>query len=311
LKYVVLILILAFSTFSSAKMKELRFRPYTKMSGQEQIMLGDIIENKADLSGKLAKLKKLALGDTPLLGEERVFSSQFISQILRKHIDGQLVSVRIPNRIVVANKGFELNESAMERKLLNEWKKSCKDCRIFIRSLTMPKLAESFAGRPWVMSIKPGLPRGAFTEKVFITGSDNRKNTFWVSGQIEVQKKVPVTARSLNSQARVMPEDFRYEWRDVTYATDGTLNENDLLGQSVKFGIPSNQIIWANSVARQKAVRRGDLVKVISGEGSWQVTLRAVTEQDGFVGDRVNIRNVNSKKIITGEVVGPGEVAIQ
>lgn len=311
MKYILLAFILVFSSLASAKIKELRFRAYTKVSGQEQITLADIIENKEDLKGKLAGLKKLALGDVPLLGEERIFSSHFISQILRKHIDGQLVSVRIPNRIVVANKGYELNEAAMERRLLKEWKKSCENCRIFIRSLTMPKIAESFSGRPWTMSIKPGLPRGAFTEKVFITGNDNRKKMFWVTGQIEVQKKVPVSARSLNSKARVMPEDFRYEWRDVTYATDGTLEEQDLLGQSVKFGIPSNQIIWANSVARQKAVRRGDLVKVTSGEGSWRVTLRAVTEQDGFVGDRVNIRNVNSKKLLTGEVVGPGEVVIQ
>ena len=175
----------------------------------------------------------------------------------------------------------------------------------------MPSMSESMAGRPWVLEVKPGMPRGAFTEKIQVIGQDNRKKTFWVTGQIEVQKKVPVTARSLNSQAPVRAEDFRMEWRDVTYATDGTLSEKELAGQSVKFGIPANQIIWANSVARKKAVKRGQLVKVTSGKGAWQITLRAVTEQDGFVGDRVNIRNVDSKKILTGEVVGPGEVVIQ
>jgi flagella basal body P-ring formation protein FlgA len=311
MKTFLLSLILILSVDVDAKLKELHFKPYTKVSGKEKITLEDIVENKAVLSGSLSKLKSLVLGDTPLLGEERIFSSQLISQILRKHIDGKIVSVRIPNKIVVANKGYELNESSVERKLLGAWKKNCKDCRIYIRSLTLPPIPESMSGRPWEVTLKPGLPRGAFTERLTVEGIDNRKNTYWVTGQIEIQKKVPISTRSLSSQSRIQPEDFRYEWRDVTYATDGTLSENDLMGQSVKFGIPANQVIWANSVARQKAVRRGDLVRVISGEGDWQITLRAITEQDGFVGDRVNVRNIETKKILSGEVVGPGEVAIQ
>ena len=52
-------------------------------------------------------------------------------------------------------------------------------------------------------------------------------------------------------------------------------------------------------------------MKVFVGEGNWQVTLQAQTQQDGYVGDIVTVKNLKTKKLISGEVVGINEVALK
>jgi flagella basal body P-ring formation protein FlgA len=73
----------------------------------------------------------------------------------------------------------------------------------------------------------------------------------------------------------------------------------------------AGDIVWRGSLVREKAIQRGELVRVVSGEGNWSVSVQAKTEQDGFLGDTVNLRNVQTNKLISGRVIGRGEVEVQ
>lgn len=312
MRLVLVFLIFILATLSAwSEGGELRFRPYVKVSDEKNIRLNQLVETDGISAETLKILKNTVIADAPPLGEQRILTSQLISEVIRKQLPNKFKAVRIPSQITIANRGYEISEEVLRAELISQWKNSCEACRLQIESIRAPVLPVNLKNRPWKLEVKSGLPKGSFTEKLLVESQDGQLNSFWVNGQLVVMKKVPVATRSLNMNFRLKMDDFKYEWRDVTHATDGTLAESEIIGQQVRFSIPADQVIWANSVVRERAVKRGDIVRVTAGSDEWQVVLQAVTEQDAFVGDIINVRNVQSKKIITGEVVGPGQVVVR
>jgi flagella basal body P-ring formation protein FlgA len=110
---------------------------------------------------------------------------------------------------------------------------------------------------------------------------------------------------------RVSEEDFKFEWRDVTFATDTSPTAKEIIGQAAKFTMNANDIIWRGSLMREKAVQRGEIVKVQTGEPGWEISIQARAEQDGFAGDTISLRNLQTNKVISGRVTGSGEVQVR
>jgi flagella basal body P-ring formation protein FlgA len=312
LKLIGLILFLSVANGAAqAKEVELRFRPFVKVTGETDIRLLHLVE-VSNLSPKTQELLgKIRVADAPKLGEELAFAAEYISQIVRRHLDQSKFSVRIPSKLRVVHQGLELSEEVLREEMKRHWQALCKECRLEISTIRPPAIPLTLKGRPWRLNLQAQLPKGSFTERLIVETSDGKEATFWVNGQLRIQKLVPVTNRALSANSKVFTEDFRMEWRDVTFATDGTPSAEQLGGQQTRMAIAADQIIWMNAVAKEKVVKRGDLVRVTVGDSDWQVVLMAVTEQDGSVGDRVNVKNSQTQKIITGEVVGPGQVVVR
>jgi flagella basal body P-ring formation protein FlgA len=271
----------------------------------------DVVETDGLASDMKRLLGKVVLGDAPAVGEKRVYSTRVIADSLRKNINKKFVGVQIPNQVIVANRGYEIDADAIRSELIARWKKFCDECRFEFQNFKMPVVPADLQGYPWRIESNTNFPKGSFSEKIWIERGNNDRQLFWVTGQIQIQRKVPVAARALVPGTKLRATDFNWQWRDTTFATDGVLEEGALNGQEVRYALVSGDIIWSRAVQREKAVRRGDLVKVFVGEGNWQVTLMARTQQDGYIGDIVTVKNIQTQKLISGEVVGQNEVALK
>jgi flagellar basal body P-ring formation protein FlgA len=278
-------------------------KSYLKIDGGEKIYLHQLIDG--------IKLPEVVLGSAPALGEQRIFTSKAIAQAVRSLAALKQTNLIIPNEVVVENRGFELSEEAVINDLTARYKAMCADCEISLRSIQLPILPAELKNQPWIIESSTRLPKGAFTEKLLVTQSNGLKSIFWVSGQLVIRKLVPVAARALTFGQRLMADDFRWEWRDVTHASDGIPNEKAILGQKIRLPLQAGDILFSGQIEREKAVHRGEVVQVSAGESQWQVTLEAVTEQDGFIGDVVNVRNRQTNKLVSAEVIGRGKVAVQ
>lgn len=291
--------------------QNIKVRAYTRVFDAQKITLLDLVET-ANISPALQEqFKAIQLGDTPRVGEQRTYASQVIAQAIREQARSKMWTVQIPRQIVVENKGFELDQQSIEKQLMSEWTNLCADCEISIENLQLPVVPEKMMSMPWQMEKGTQMPRGSFSKKVTIMSESGRSHIFWVNGKMNLKKKVPVLKRSVQINSRLGQDDFEWAWRDVTFATDSTPSEKEIIGQKAKFSMNASDVIWRNSLLQDKAVQRGEVVKVYMGEDNWQVSVSAVLEQDGYVGDTVNMRNTQTQKLLTGRVVGQGEVEIK
>jgi flagella basal body P-ring formation protein FlgA len=292
-------------------LSELRVRAYTKLNKAENVTLLDVVEADRLSTDAQKILKNVVLGDAPKEGEQRVYSTKHIADSLRTGLGRRFSGVKIPNQVVVANRGYEIDAEILKAELLSRWQIACDECRFVFQNIKLPVMSADYKGFPWRIEFSTQMPKGSFSEKLWVERSSNDRQLFWLTGQVQTLRKVPVATKALLPGMRIMPSDIKYDWRDTTFATDGIVDEKNIIGQEVRFAVSANDIVWARAVQRERAVRRGDIVKVFVGEGNWQVTLEAQTQQDGYVGDIVTVKNLQTKKLMSGEVVGVNEVALK
>lgn len=294
-----------------AEREHIRVRPYSRVFSTQDVSLFSVIEQEGlskDVEKKLANIK---LGDAPQVGEQRVYTNKAIAEAIRLSAIKKTWLIQIPHQVIVENKGFEVDRETISKQLVSSWTQYCNECKFNITTLQMPNMPKENMQFPWTLSVDPRLPRGNFSAKLVVNGSESRVLTYWVNGQVEIQKRVPVLVRSTPMNTRLTEEDFKMDWRNITSATDSSPTSEMIIGQKTKYSMNADDIIWSGSLIREKAVQRGEIVKVMVGDDNWNVSIQAQTEQDGYVGDTVNLKNIQTNRMITGRVIANGKVELK
>jgi len=75
--------------------------------------------------------------------------------------------------------------------------------------------------------------------------------------------------------------------------------------------IPPDRMLTWHDLVRRPLVRKGDLVEATAREGLLSVTMKALALENGARGDIINLRNPESHKEISAQVVDDGHVEIR
>jgi len=296
------------SSQSSIDLKEkISVPPHTTLS------LLDLVDqensgNFAAIKDKLARRAVMVLQEE---GERIGLSSQSVVQHLKSALapeERDLYRFSIPRRIQITVTAPALTEASVKALLISKWQKLCGECRVEISNLRLPlgKLAH------WHLEVPENLPSGSFNLPITVkAGNGAMDATYWLQGKADVLRELPVAQRALYPGERVRAEDFTYRWQSVTHAVDGPPEKNFLVGMKVKIPVAANQVIWSRNLEKEKALSRGDQVRVILKQGSWELSLSAIAEKDAEVGDTITLKNPSTKKELIGLVVGKGEVQVQ
>jgi flagella basal body P-ring formation protein FlgA len=307
MKRVLSLLAITFPMFALAK-GEVAVRPYSLIQHGSSILLGEIVDMR-DLDLNLRdQLKDLPLASAPAPGEKLEFSSAAISGLLRTALSSLPTSphLLIPARVVIERSTHIWEQSVVEKELINYWQLLCGDCQLEIDQLTMPPgKYES-----WTLSPRKELPHGGFSVAAKVE-KDGKPYTLWIQGNLIVRRMVPVAKREIFFGERIQAGDFAWRLRDVTFAQDGIPAVEDVEGRRVKASLRADDILYAGMIERDKALHRGDVARVISGESEWQVSISAIAQQDADIGDTVTLKNPKSNKELTGTVVAKDEVEIK
>jgi flagella basal body P-ring formation protein FlgA len=74
--------------------------------------------------------------------------------------------------------------------------------------------------------------------------------------------------------------------------------------------VPADRLLSWNDIARRPLVRKGEMVDVVASEGMLFVSLRALALENGAQGQMVVVRNVDTRKDISGVVVADDRVEV-
>jgi flagella basal body P-ring formation protein FlgA len=75
--------------------------------------------------------------------------------------------------------------------------------------------------------------------------------------------------------------------------------------------VPADRVVTWQDVARRPLVRKGDVVDVVASEGGLLVTMKAQATENGIRGDMVTVRNMETRKDISGLVVAEDRVEVR
>jgi flagella basal body P-ring formation protein FlgA len=96
------------------------------------------------------------------------------------------------------------------------------------------------------------------------------------------------------------------------------LRERDVLPANAGDGsyayshpVPAGRLLSWRDLAPRSLVRKGELIEVAAVDGPISVCMKAVALQNGAVGETISVRNPDSKKEISAQVVGEKRVVVR
>jgi flagellar basal body P-ring formation protein FlgA len=140
-------------------------------------------------------------------------------------------------------------------------------------------------------------------------GKAVRKTTIPVD--IQAFAQVAVASRPINvSDGQIVPDMTVFERKDLSRlkgrAWDGSGGP-----WRIKTAVGQGQVIYADNLEPMPTIIRGD--KITLAYRSKRIRLSALAEAvtDGFLGEPITVRNLQSGSQVTGVVEGPGSVVVQ
>ncbi len=133
---------------------------------------------------------------------------------------------------------------------------------------------------------------------------------------VKAQQGVAVALRRIEVGEELGGDNIRFEQQMIDDPGACLTALDVAAGRKARRAIPAGQVVPTAAVDITRVdnpilVKQRDLVKLIARVGSLRVTALAEAQQDGRAGDRVRVRNVDSRKDVLGRVVGRGLVEVE
>ena len=126
------------------------------------------------------------------------------------------------------------------------------------------------------------------------------------------QKFVVLTAARAIPRGRVLtPEDVLPEERWLTNAPPGALDSPELaLGRAATRSLQAGNVLIAAALKAPQVIRRGQTVVLSLNEGPIDIQMSGEALGPGAPGDRIQVRNASSRRVVEGVVTEGGGVRV-
>ncbi|WP_413583403.1 flagellar basal body P-ring formation chaperone FlgA [Bdellovibrio sp. HCB288] len=282
-----------------------------EVSQRPLLRLGDVAVVKGASESLVAKLDAIVIREDAreLLISQKLESKEVL-KILRAEMesDDELRAAKpafiIPSLVKVEFAKNPVSREEVQRKILNHLTARCAECeyKLTIQSTPVP------ANRAWDLDLTQMTTKGGFL--VPIRDGDSRQIK-WISGTIRVSKLTPVTKRLISQGERVTAQDLQMQMVDVTFAKDNGLRIEDANGQLAARALPVGTPVWTSDLQREPAAKRGQIVKAIIGDDSFEISANVQAEDTGFVGDAIKVKNLDTQKVLSAVIIEKGVVKLQ
>lgn len=135
--------------------------------------------------------------------------------------------------------------------------------------------------------------------------------TVYLNADINLYAEALHSATPLNKGDVLTEADLDYVEVDLSQVRYGYFTDmKQLVGQQLKRRLPQNRLIKANYVEPPTLVKRGELVSIVAENRGYSVKMSGTAMSNGSKGERVQVRNNSSKRIVEGVVEEFGVVSI-
>ncbi|MNJ92747.1 flagellar basal body P-ring biosynthesis protein FlgA [compost metagenome] len=303
-----IISLLGFAAFARP---ELVIPNEVEISQREMLRLGDIALVSDAAPELLAILDHIVIRKDAreLLLSQHLKSSEVLA-IVREQLKENSAfrkfnpALKIPSQVKVSFSSAPISKQEVERKVMNHLKARCQECefKVNIQSTPFP------SGKQWSVDYSQLAAKGGFLLPI---QDGDARSIKWVSGNIRMSKLTPTATRMISQGERVQSTDMQLSLVDVTFAKDSSVEMKSLEGQLAARSIPVGSPIWISDLKREPAAARGQIVKALMGDESFEISLSMQAEENGFIGDTIKVKNTETKKLLSGVIVEKGVVKLQ
>lgn len=183
------------------------------------------------------------------------------------------------------------------------------DAQVSLQPLD-PQIRYARCDQPLTADFAPGArPVGNTSVGVRCPGSTPW--TVYLSARVQLFADALVASHPIARGVPLTANDLTRRRIDLAAFPDSTLTDpRQTLGQRLRYPLAAGSVLNAGLLENLPTVRRGQTVTVISGQPGLEVRAHAEALADGRDGDRIQVRNRLTRKVIEGRIEAKGLVRV-
>jgi flagella basal body P-ring formation protein FlgA len=279
----------------------------------EEIKLGQIAEIEIEDSDFRNKIYDLVV--YPRTADLKIInlSSEQLALAVRQKLsfsDLKKLTIKIPASIKIRPQKNYLSVADFSQQITTAVQAHCHPCRVQLADLKLPTIPRDEEILQLNLQISEIKDNNSFVIPLIVESSRGRSH-LWVTAKVNVYKKAPVAKRLIRSGELISENDFEVKEVNTTYAKDGVPAAGYVNTKVANKIIQAGETIYFSDVRKVPDLFRGQVVKILVGNETFEITTTGTAEQDGNIGDRVRVRNESNKKSVTGQVTEKGTVKLE
>jgi flagellar basal body P-ring formation protein FlgA len=273
------------------------------------VRIGDVIDN-AGTSAQIAIYRAPDLGTTGSLPTAQVIAALQAHQVIG--VDTRDIKAVSVTRLSRAFEGKEI-EAAVAHTLehRNGFGDAANLSLTFDRDIADIRLEASSTGALQPVSVRYEPRNGRFDVSFEVSNDNNRPSTKLRFTGVAIETvEAAVLTRNVERNDVLKSSDVITERRPKAEVGGDAATRTRALGMQMRKQLRAGQAIKVADLGKPDLVQRDDNVTLIYESVGLYLTVRGKAIEAGTEGDVVNVLNLQSKRTVSGVVIGRGQVAI-
>lgn len=312
-----IILIMSISAFAEIKSPrpEISVQGYNEVNADRPVLMRDLAIISFAEPVQIQKVMSLQVIDMVGDGEKIELKSADLIKTIKQKINNEADvselkwTYFIPEKVIVQGRKNFISDLGVQSEILLSLQKKYQNSQVTIRDLKVPRIREKQQFESCQVEADQ-VRAGSFLIPVNCQFPIDKK-TYWVTGVAKISKVGPIAARQINPGEKISAQDVRMESIDLTFAKDSVPTLEEIQNQIAGRSILVNQPIFKGDLKKEVAITRGQIIRAISGNESFEVSSQMQAEEQGYIGDLIRIKNTETQKILSGQIIEKGVVRVE
>ena len=280
------------------------------------VRLGDIATVQGPDGQAVKRLRKIEIAKAPLPGKSRGIDADYVRLRLRQYgVDLNRLDLRFKTKVLVTRRHMVVSKRQVAERVTE----------FIYRNSPWPR--EKMTIKKVHISSPVVLPPGEFSHQVLLNSQEDLagrvhlpvvfqsrsglQKKVWATLEIEVLKPVVVTRRAVGRSTVITADDVIQVERDAAEVPNDALTRlEDVIGKRAKRFLQAQSVISARQVTRPTLIKRGDVVRIIARTEGLQITTLGEARRKGGRGDRIQVMNLDSKKVLHARIIDARTVQV-
>ncbi len=154
-------------------------------------------------------------------------------------------------------------------------------------------------------------PHNAHNITVKTSCKGKQRWTVYIPATVNMYEDIVVANRSLARGELLMEDDLSYKRVNVASIGRGLVNDLDnVYGLELKRPVRAGELLRQNYLKKPDVVLKGQQVVLSTESRFLTVETTGTALVNGYVGERIKVKNEKSNRVIDAEVIAPGRVSV-
>jgi len=311
----VLLCILLAVTAAAADPVQITLAPKAAVD-EESILLGRIAQIQGGEADQAETIGQIDLGRAPLPGQSLLlYRHQVETRLKQNGIDPAQCRIVDAGPVKVIRNHAEVSDAAI-RDAVEAYihtRAPWKAAQMKIRPIAYNQSHKLPPGKVRLQVVAPKhtdwLGAVPFQVRLLVDGQAVKRMS--VPAYIEVWQEVVLTAKPLGRNQPIDRADLDLQRMNMAgVPVNAIVSLDQAIGRRANRAIAVNSVLRTDQVDLPPIVRKGDVVQVLAESAQLKITTQAVAQENGGVGEKIQVINVASKKKVHARILDAQTVKV-